>query len=53
MCSERLKYVKECARCQRIKPEIKNQVGLLEKRIIEEPWTVVAADIIGPLPRSK
>ena len=30
-----------------------NQVGLLGKRIIEEPWTVVAADIMGPLPRSR
>ena len=25
----------------------------MEKRIIEEPWTVVASDIMGPLPTSK
>ena len=53
MYSETLKYVKECDTCQRIKPKINNQVGLLGKRIIEEPWTVVAADIVCPLPRSK
>ena len=53
MYSKTLKYVKECDTCQRILPKINNQVGLLGKRIIEEPWTVVGADIIGPLPRSK
>ena len=53
MYSETLKYVKECDTCQRIKPKINNNVGLMRKRIIEEPWTVVAAVIIGPLPRSK
>ena len=53
MYSETLKYVKECDTRQRIKPRINNQVGLLGKRIIEEPWTVVAADIVGPLLRSK
>ena len=53
MYSDTLKYVKECDTCQRIKPKINNQVGLLGKRIIEEPWTAVAADIVGPLPRSK
>ena len=37
MYSETLKYVKECDTCQRIKPKINNQVGLLGKRIIEEP----------------
>ena len=52
MYSETLKYAKECDTCQRIKPKINNQVGLLGKRIIEEPWTVVAADIVGPLARS-
>ena len=53
MYSDTLKYVKECDICQRTEPKVNNQVGLLGKRIIEEPWTVVAADIIGPLPRSK
>ena len=28
-------------------------MGLLGKRIIEKPWTEVAAIIVGPLPRSK
>ena len=53
MYSETLKYVKECDTCQKSKPKTNNQEGLLGKRIIEEPWTVVAADIICPLPRSK
>ena len=53
MYFETLKYVKECDTCQRLKPKVHNQVGLLGKRIIEEPWTVVAADIGGPLPRYK
>ena len=53
MYSETAKYVKECDICQRTKPKANNQVGLLGKRIIEEPWTVVAADIMGPLPGSK
>ena len=28
-------------------------MGLMGKRLIEEPWTMVAADIMGPLPLSK
>ena len=28
-------------------------MGLLGRRIVEKPWTVVAADIVGPLPRLK
>ena len=52
MYSKTLKYVKECKTCQRIKPKISNQVELLGKRVIEEPWTVVVADIMGPLPKS-
>ena len=49
--SKTFKYVKECGTRQRIKPKINNQVGLLGRRIIGEPWTVVAAEIVGPLPR--
>ena len=48
--SENSKYIKECDKCQRTKPKVNNQVGLLGKRIIEEPWTVVVADIIGRYP---
>ena len=53
MYSETLKYVKEYDTCLRTKPKVNNQVGLLGKRIIEQPWTVVAADTMDPLPRSK
>ena len=37
MYFETLKYVKECYTCQRIKPKIDNKIGLMGKRIIEEP----------------
>ena len=30
-----------------------NEIGLMGKRLIEEPWTMVAADIIGLLPLNK
>lgn len=47
------KYVRNCAVCQSHKvPEMK-PVGLLGNRVFESPWTVVAADIVGPLPSSK
>ena len=35
------------------KVEQKVSAGLMGHRVVEEPWTVVAADIMGPLPRSK
>ena len=53
MYSETLKYAKECQTCQRIKQKVNNQTGPMRKRIIEEPSTVITADIMGPLPRSK
>ena len=47
------KYVNSCATCQMCKVEQKVSVGLMGHRVVEEPWTVVAADIMGPLPSSK
>lgn len=35
------------------KVEQTNPARLMSRRIAEAPWTVVAADIMGPLPRSK
>lgn len=47
------KYVRECDTCQRMKVEQAPPAGLMGRRVVETPWTVVAADIMGPLPRSK
>ncbi|XP_039309912.1 uncharacterized protein K02A2.6-like [Solenopsis invicta] len=46
-------YVKGCEICQQTKVEQASPVGLMGRRVIEAPWTVIAADIMGPLPRSK
>ena len=51
--SEVIKYVKDCKTCQRMKPSNQTKIGLMGKRLIEEPWTMVAAGILGPLPLSK
>jgi len=46
-------YIRTCDACQRAKVEQASPAGLMGRRIADGPWTVVAADIIGPLPRSK
>lgn len=45
-------YVRSCDVCQKIKPEQKKPVGLMSSHIVEEPWTVVSTDLMGPFPRS-
>lgn len=47
------KYVQQCLICQQIKPEQKPPAGLMGRRTISAPWEVVAADVMGPLPRRK
>lgn len=46
-------YVTKCDVCQRSKVSQRKPAGLMGERVIEQPWDVVAADIMGPLPRSK
>lgn len=47
-------YVKRCDICQRTKEvEQAGSAGLMGHRVIEGPWTVIAADITGPFPKSK
>ena len=46
-------YVRKCNICQSCKVEQKASVGFMGQRIVEQPWIVVAADIMGPFPRSK
>lgn len=51
MFREIAEYVKRCDVCQRTKVE---QAGpLMGDRVVEGPWTVIAADIMGQFPKSK
>ena len=51
--SEVIRYVKNCKTCQRTKTKNEAKIGLMSKRPIEEPLTMVAADTMEPLPLSK
>jgi hypothetical protein len=53
MFCEVTKYIRVCDTCQRTKVEQISSAGLMGRRVVEGPWTAIAADIIGPLPRSK
>lgn len=46
-------YVRRCDTCQRTNVEQNVPAGLMGQRRIETPWTVVAADIMGPFPPSR
>ena len=46
-------YVRACKVCQQMKVEQAGPAGLMGKRVIEQPWTIVAADIMGPFPLSR
>ena len=52
-CRDVNKYANSCITCQMCKVEQKVPAGLMGHRVVEEAWMVVAADIMGPLPRSK
>ena len=47
------KFVRRCDPCQRSKVEQDRPAGFMGQRIVEQPWTVVASDVMGPFPRSK
>ena len=47
-----VKYVRTCPECQKRKVEQLAPSELMGRRIVEEPWTVVVADILGPYPRT-
>jgi hypothetical protein len=43
-----------CIKCQRIKPDLNRQKGLLQSHSIpHKPWQVISVDFITDLPRSK
>lgn len=48
-----VKFVQTCETCQRAKVSQDGPTGLMRERSISEPWEVVAADVMGPFPRSK
>ena len=47
------RYVRECLIYQACKTEQSGPTGLIGQRVIAQPWLVIAADIVGPLPTSK
>ena len=46
-------YIKKSDTCQRMKVKQAAPAELIGHRVIEAPWMVVAADVMGPLPQSK
>src|SRR5436190_161936 len=46
-------YVRRCDTCQRAKVEQDVPAGLMGRRTIETPWSIIAADIMGPFPPSR
>ncbi|XP_070155191.1 uncharacterized protein [Polyergus mexicanus] len=53
MFREVANYTRRCDTCQRTKVEQNVPAGLMGRRKVETPWTVVAADIMGPFPVSR
>ena len=47
------KFVRQCNPCQRSKVKQDRPAGLMGQRIVEQPWTVVASEVMGPFPRGK
>jgi len=48
-----MNYIRTCDICQRTKVEQASPAGLMGRRIADGPWTIIVADIIRPLSRSK
>ncbi|CAB0040754.1 unnamed protein product [Trichogramma brassicae] len=46
------KYVRECQICQQCKVQQLAPAGLMGRRAITRPWSIVAGDTMGPFPRS-
>lgn len=53
MRSDVARYVRNCVVCQKTKPEQKKVAGLMAgPNLVDQPWQMISADIVGPLPRS-
>jgi transposase len=46
-------HVRCCDSCQRYKPTQDKPAGEMLTQIPDEPWSIICADFIGPLPRTK
>ena len=46
-------FVRACVTCQQTKVEQHTPAGLMGRRVLEQPWLMVAADCMGPYPKSK
>ena len=46
------KFVQSCTSCQKYKANQQKPAGPMLTQIPEEPWAIVCADFVGPLPRS-
>ncbi|KAH8303059.1 hypothetical protein KR059_006081, partial [Drosophila kikkawai] len=47
------RYVRHCTSCQRFKVSQEKPAGMMFTRHVDEPFQVLCADFVGPLPRSK
>jgi len=47
------RYVRQCIPCQKYKSEQRPQTGKMLTRQVSEPFGILCADFVGPLPRSK
>ncbi|KAH8324662.1 hypothetical protein KR074_003527, partial [Drosophila pseudoananassae] len=47
------KYVGRCETCLKYKPSQMQMAGKMLTQVPEEPWAMVCADFVDPLPRSK
>ena len=48
-----VKHVSSCYICQQCKPIQALPAGKMSKRVITQPWSIIAADCMGAFPRSK
>nr|XP_034194962.1 uncharacterized protein LOC117611144 [Osmia lignaria] len=53
MLREATKYVRDCTRCQEYKVNQQATPGNMYATNVQQPWEMVSADLVGPLPRSK
>ena len=48
-----IKYCKSCPTCQRCSKTKSRKAPMMERRVLSEPFEVVALDIVGPMPKGK
>lgn len=46
------RYIRQCESCQKYKPQQRQAAGRMLTQFAEEPWVIICADFVGPLPRS-